>query len=154
MADGVAGFGALLTGVVLLGVVAAGAVLAAGELLAPLGVALLAGLVAAAPVVLAGGVGDGLAGAALPTARRRGSAMAGLSWTTADSGLPAAPSSKVTARAQPMKAVAMNAAGPAQRRPGRPCRPARRPCPAPCPGDRGDAVARLTAVSRLTAVAG
>jgi hypothetical protein len=47
--DGVAESGALLTGVVLLGAVAAGAVLAAGELLAPLGVVLLVGAVAAAP---------------------------------------------------------------------------------------------------------
>ena len=123
-------FGALLTGVMLLGAVAAGAVLAAGELVAPLGVVLLAGLVAAAPVVLAGGVGDGLAGAALPTAPPpRVVPWPGLSWTTADSGLPAAPSSKVTATAQLMKAVAMNAAGPAQRRPGGRVDPARRPCP-------------------------
>ena len=66
VAEGVAEFGTLL-GLVLLGVVEAGAVLAAGELLAPLGVVLLAGAVAPAPVVLADGVGDGLAGAALPT---------------------------------------------------------------------------------------
>ena len=48
-------------GVILRRAVAAGAVLAAGELLAPLGVALVA---AAAPAVL----GNGLAGAAVPTA--------------------------------------------------------------------------------------
>ena len=64
---GVAESGALLTGVVLLGAVAAGAVLAAGEPLGQLGVVLLAGF-AAAPVVLADGVGDELAGVALPTA--------------------------------------------------------------------------------------
>ena len=45
----------------------AGAVLAAGELLAPLDVALVAGAVAAAPVVLADGVGDGLARTAVLT---------------------------------------------------------------------------------------
>jgi hypothetical protein len=110
--------------VVLLGAVAAGAVLAAGELLAPLGVVLLAGAVAAVPVVLAGGVGDGLAGAALPTAPPPSVVpWPGLPCTTAGSGLPAAPFNKVTTTAQPMKAAAMNAAGPAQRRPGRPFRP-------------------------------
>ena len=85
VAEGVAEFGVLLTGMVLPGAVA-GAVLAAGELLAPLGVVLavaagavlagellaplgvvlVAGAVAAAPVALADGAGDGLAGA-LPT---------------------------------------------------------------------------------------
>ena len=81
----------LLTGVVL-GAVAAGAVLAAGELLAPLGVVLLAGAVAAVLVVLAGGVGDGLAGAALPTAPPPGVVpWPGLPCTTAGSGLPAHP---------------------------------------------------------------
>ena len=72
VADGDVEFGTLLAGAllagVLLGAVVAGAVLAAGELLAPLGVVLEAGAVAAAPLVLADGVGDGLAGAALPTA--------------------------------------------------------------------------------------
>jgi hypothetical protein len=66
-ADEVAEFGALLTGLVPPEAVA-GAVLAAGDLLAPLDVALVAGAVAAAPVVLADGVGDGLAGTAVPTA--------------------------------------------------------------------------------------
>jgi hypothetical protein len=125
-ADGVAEFGVLLAGLVPLGVVAAGAVLAAGELLASLGVALAAGLVAAAPVVLADGLGDGLAGAAVPTAPPpRVVPWPGLPWTTADSGLPAAPSTTVTAMAPPMNAAAMMAARPAQRGPGRgrPCRP-------------------------------
>ena len=54
----------LLTELVPPGAVAAGAVLAAGELLAPLGVALVAGAAAAAPAVL----GNGLAGAAVLTA--------------------------------------------------------------------------------------
>jgi hypothetical protein len=54
----------LLTELVPPGAVAAGAVLAAGELLAPLGVALVAGAAAATPTVL----GKGLAGAAVPTA--------------------------------------------------------------------------------------
>ena len=63
MAEGVAEFGVLLAGLVLPGAVAAGAVLAAGELVAPLGVV----LALAVPVVLAGGEGDGLGGAALPT---------------------------------------------------------------------------------------
>lgn len=70
VADGVAELGGLLTGVVLLGAVAAGAMLAADELLAPLGVVLLAGEVVAVPVVLGDGVGDGLtgvAGVAFPT---------------------------------------------------------------------------------------
>jgi hypothetical protein len=111
---GVAEFGVLLTGLVLPGAVA-GAVLAAGELLAPLGVVLVAGAVAA-PVVLAGGVGDGLAGAPLPTdPPPRVVPWPGLPWTTADSGLPAAPSSRVTTMAQPMNAATINAAGPAQR---------------------------------------
>ena len=109
----------LLTGLVLLGAVAAGAVLAAAELLAPLGVVL-----AAVPVVLADGVadgtGDGLAGAALPTPPPpKVVPWPGLPWTMADSGLPAAPSSRVTTITQPMNAAAMNAAGPAHRRRGR-----------------------------------
>jgi len=62
VAAGVAEFGVLLTGLVLPGAVA-GAVLAAGELLALLGVVLAVPV----PVALADGVGDGLAGAALPT---------------------------------------------------------------------------------------
>jgi hypothetical protein len=127
VAAGVAEFGVLLTGLVLPGVVAAGAVLAGGELLAPLGVVLVAGAVAAGPVVPTDGVGDGLAGMALPTAPPpRVVPWPGLPWTTADSGLPAAPSSKVIAMAQPMNAAAMNAAGPAHRGRGRhrPCRPA------------------------------
>jgi len=124
VADGVAECGALLTGVVLPGVVAAGAVLAAGEPLAPLGAVLLAGAVAAAPDVLADGVGDGLAGAGLPSdPPPRVVPWPGLPWTTADSGLPAAPSSKVTTMAQPINAATMNAAGPAQRRCERPFRP-------------------------------
>src|SRR5262249_5763379 len=101
--------------------------LAAGELLASLGVALAAGEVAAAPVVLADGLGDGLAGAAVPTAPPpRVVPWPGLPWTTADSGLPAAPSTTVTAMAPPMNAAAMMAARPAPRRlgRGRPCRPA------------------------------
>ena len=125
MADGVAELGALLAGLVPPGVVA-GAVLAAGELPAPLGVALVAGAVAAAPVGLADGVGDGLAGAAVPTAPPpKVVPWPGLPWTTADSGLPAAPSTTVTAMTPPMNAAAMTAARPAQRGPGRgrPCRP-------------------------------
>ena len=120
---GVAEFGVLVTGLVPPGVVAAD-VLAAGELLAPLGVVLLTGAVAVAPVVLADGVGDGRAGAALPTPPPpKVVPWPGLPWTTADIGLPAAPSIKVSTMAQPMNAAAMNAAGPAQRerrRPGRP----------------------------------
>ena len=48
--------------------VVAGAVPGAGELVAPRGVVLLAGAVAALWVALAVGVGDGLPGTALPTA--------------------------------------------------------------------------------------
>jgi len=63
VAEGVAEFGVLLTGLVLPGVVA-GAVLAAGELLALLGVALAVPV----PVVLADGVDDGPGdGLVLPT---------------------------------------------------------------------------------------
>jgi len=69
MAEGVAELGVLLTGLLLPGVAAA-AVLTVGELLALLGVVLVAGAVAAAPVVLVGGVGDGLAGAADAVERR------------------------------------------------------------------------------------
>jgi hypothetical protein len=92
VAAGVAEFGVLLTGLVLPGAVA-GAVLAAGELLGVV-------LAVPVPVTLADGVGDGLAGAALPTvAPPRVVPWPGLPWTTADSGLPAVPSSRVTTRA-------------------------------------------------------
>jgi len=104
------------------GAVAAGAVLAAGELLARLGVALVAGAVAAAPVVL----GDGLAGAAVPTdPPPMVVPWPGLPWTAADSGLPAAPSTTVTAMAPPLNAAAMTAASPAQRGPAAAGRAAR-----------------------------
>jgi hypothetical protein len=120
--------GALLAGVLLLGAAVAGAVPAAGELLAALGVAvaLVAGVVVATLAVLADGVGDGLTGVALLTAPPpRVVPWPGLPWTTADSGLPAAPSTRVTATAQLMNAAPMIAAGPAQRgrRRDRPCRP-------------------------------
>ena len=116
-------FGTLLTDVllvgVLLGVVAAVAVLPAGELLVPAVVVLLAGAVTAAPAVLVAGVGDGLAGAALPTAPPpRVVPWPGMPWTMADSGLPEAPSTRVTTMAQPMNAAAMTAARPAQREEG------------------------------------
>ena len=88
----------LLTELVPPGAVAAGAVLAAGELLAPLGVALVAGAAAAAPAVL----GNGLAGGG----------------SRADGGLPAAPSITVTATAPPLNA-AMTAASPPSAGPGR-----------------------------------
>src|SRR5919201_2357164 len=116
VADGVTEFGVLPAGLVAPGVVAAGAVLAAGALLVPLGVVLVAGAVAAAPVVLADGFGDGLAGAALPTdPPPKVVPWPALPSTTADSGLPAAPSIRVTTTAQQMNAAAMTAAGPAHR---------------------------------------
>jgi hypothetical protein len=116
VADGVVEFGTLLADVllagVLLGAVAAGAVLAAGELLVPAVVVLLVGAVTAAPAVLVDGVGDGLAGAALPMAPPpRVVPWPGSPWTMADSGLPEAPSTRVTAMAQPMNAAAMTATG-------------------------------------------
>lgn len=124
-------FGTLLADVLLagvpLGAVAAGAVRAAGELLVPAVVVLLAGAVTAAPAVLVDGVGDGLAGRPLPTAPPpRVVPWPGLPWTMADSGLPEAPSTRVTAMAQPMTAAAMTAARPGQRGRGRDrlCRPA------------------------------
>lgn len=58
----------MLAGLVLLEAVAAGDGLADGELLAPVGAGLPAEGVALGPVALADGEGDGLAGAALPTA--------------------------------------------------------------------------------------
>ena len=89
VADGVVEFGTLLADVllagVLMGAVAAGAVLAAGELLVPAVVVLLAGAVTADPAVLVDGMGDGLAGAALPTAPPpRVVPWPGLPWTMAE----------------------------------------------------------------------
>ena len=131
MTDGVAESSVLLTGLVPQGVVVAGAVLAAGELLAALGVALVAGVVAAAPVVLADWMGDGLAGAAVPAGPPpKVVSWPGLPWTTADSGLPAAPSATVTATAPPMNAAAMTAARPAQH----PAQPPSAVPPGPGPG--------------------
>ena len=72
--------------------------------------------VAAAPVVLADAMGDGLAGAAVPAGPPpKVVPWPGLPWTTAGSGLPAAPSATVTATAPPMNAAAMTTARPAQR---------------------------------------
>jgi len=104
-------------GAVLLGVVAADVVAdTVGELLAPVGAVLLAGAVAG-PVVLADGDGDGLCEAGAPlTPPPRVVPWPGSPWTTADSGLPAACSSRVSGTAQPMNAATTNAAGPAQRR--------------------------------------
>jgi hypothetical protein len=102
-----------LTGLVAEGVVAD----TAGELLAPLGPVLVAGAFVAGPVVLADGDGDGLCEAGAPvTPPLKEVPWPGTPWTTADSGLPAACSSRVSGTAQPMNAATMNAAGPAQRR--------------------------------------
>jgi hypothetical protein len=115
-AEGVAEPGVLVAGLMLPEVAPAGVGLAAGELLAPLG-AVLACAVAAGPVVLADGEGDGLCEAEAPlTPPPRVVPWPGSPCTTADSGLPAACSSSVSGTAQPMNAATMNAAGPAQRR--------------------------------------
>jgi hypothetical protein len=109
------------------GLVAAGAERPAGELLVRPGVVLLAGAVAAGPVVLAGGDGAGRAGASPPLAPPPNVVpWPGLPWTTADSGLPAACSTTVTATAQPMNAATASAAARPSAEPGCPGRARRR----------------------------